>query len=74
MPRALRRTVASSGSGPSVLSNPTGAPISATRDPALIPSFFGSGVPEYPASPRGRGFGLTARSRRSPAGGSPPPP
>jgi hypothetical protein len=35
-----------SGSRPSVRSKPSGAPISATRDPTLIPSFFGSGVPE----------------------------
>ena len=30
--------------------NPSGAPTNATRDPSLMPSFFGSTVPEYPAT------------------------
>jgi ribosomal-protein-alanine N-acetyltransferase len=40
------------GNVPSVFSKPWGAWSSATRFSALIPSFCGSGVPEYPAMQR----------------------
>jgi hypothetical protein len=49
-PRAERTTLTPAGSAPSVTSsNCSGADSSSTRCPGLIPSFFGSGVPEYPA-------------------------
>jgi hypothetical protein len=35
-------------------SNPSGAPSSSTRCPGLMPSFCGSGVPEYPAEDMAR--------------------
>ena len=50
-PASRRRTLTPSGSEPSVESIPSGAPISTSRAPALIPSFRASGVPEYPAVP-----------------------
>ena len=45
-PRAVVRVVTASGSSPSVASKSSGASISASRAPGLMPSFFGSGVPE----------------------------
>ena len=39
-------------SSPMVRANPSGAPLRSTRDPSLMPSFCGNGVPEYPAIPR----------------------
>src|ERR1700687_5895913 len=47
------------GNTPSVFSKSLGGPRIATRWPSLMPSFFGSGVPEYPAtsSPRWRRCG-----------------
>jgi hypothetical protein len=45
--RVSERSKAPSGTGPSVVfAKPLGAPKSATTEPGLIPSFFGSGVPE----------------------------
>src|ERR1044071_8672369 len=40
---------APSGKAPSTDSKPSGAHTSATRAPSLMQSFFGSGVPAYPA-------------------------
>jgi hypothetical protein len=40
------RSVTPSGSGPRVRPRPSGAPTSATVEPGLMPSSFGSGVPE----------------------------
>src|SRR5690349_1106550 len=37
------------GKPSSVVSNPAGAPTRSTAFPSFIPSFFASGVPEYPA-------------------------
>ena len=45
-PRAVVRRLTSSTSS----ANPSGAPSTSTRCPGLMPSFFGSGVPEYPAT------------------------
>src|SRR2546427_568356 len=42
--RTRLRTSTRSGSCPSVRSNPSGAPTSASRAPSFTPSFFGSGV------------------------------
>src|ERR1051325_2657320 len=49
---------APSGSSPSVRAKSRGAPVTTTRMPSRMPSFFGSGVPEYPA----RDPGLAAMS------------
>lgn len=43
---------ASPGRRSSRSSNPSGASTSATRNPGRMPSFFASGVPEYPAATR----------------------
>ena len=49
-PRACVRRRTPSGSGSSARSNPSGARTSARRAPGLMPSFWGRGVPEYPAT------------------------
>ena len=43
----VSRSTAPLGTGPSVFfTKPAGAPRRATTEPGLMPSFFGSGVPE----------------------------
>jgi hypothetical protein len=49
-PRACVRTSTPGGSFPSVRAKSFGASIRPTRASSLIPSFLGSGVPEYPAT------------------------
>ena len=65
LPPARRATRTPSGSSPSVsLSNPSGAPSTATRWPGLMPSFFGSGVPLYVVKLFGRAL-VTATNATS---------
>ena len=42
----LLRTATSGGNGPRMSPKPSGSPISASREPGLIPSLRTSGVPE----------------------------
>jgi len=75
-PRALDLTSTLSGSSPSVSSKRSGAPTSARRDSGLMPSFFGRGVPEYPATCRtlsgseSAATGSARRCRRCPRSGT----